>query len=90
MPNTGWEGFYPKAALGAFGILFTLLIGYFIWLGTTIVEVRSKVTGIEASVKHLEANMKIIDANRTERADEKSESNKQRIDALEEEGEGTE
>jgi hypothetical protein len=78
-----WVGFPQKAALGAFGILFTLLVGYFIWLGTTIVEVRQKVIAIEASVKAL-------NESRREQADAKAESNKQRIDALEEEGEGTE
>lgn len=83
MPNSGWAGFFPKAVLGACGILFTMLVGYFIWLGTTLVEVKQKVEAIDASVK-------ILNETRREQVEARSESNKQRIDALEEEGEGTE
>ena len=81
--NTGWEGFFPKVVLGAFGIIFTMLLAYFVWLGTAVVEVRAKVTAIEAAVTSL-------NISRQSGLDARAESNKRRIDALEEEGEGTE
>ena len=78
-----WSGFPQKAALGALGILFTVLVGYFIWLGTAMVEVRQKVTAIELTVKSLSETRRIAQQ-------EDQDSNAQRLDALEEEGEGTE
>lgn len=78
-----WAGFLPKLALGAFGIMFTILLGYFIWLGTTVIDVRSKVTAIEVAVKSL-------NATRARQLDSRADSNTQRLNALEEEGEGTE
>lgn len=83
MPNTGWTGFVPKLALGAAGILFALLVGYFIWLGTTLVTVKQDVAVIKGDVSSLK------EARERDTA-AKSESNKRRIDALEEEGAGTE
>ena len=81
-----WHGFLPKLALGAFGIMFTMLVGYFVWLGTAVVEVRAKVTNIEASVASLNRSVADLNQTRREQADAKSESNSARIGALEEEG----
>lgn len=82
-PKADWTGFPQKLVLGAFGILFTMLVTYFIWLGTEMVEVRQKVTSIES-------RLAVIDLRKDTDQLMKSESNKQRLDALEEEGTGTE
>lgn len=81
--SSGWTDFPQKMVLGAFGILFTMLVGYFIWLGTAMVEVRAKVIEIERRMTQL-------DIGKDRDALLKAESNRQRLDALEEEGQGTE
>lgn len=77
MPNSGWSGFVPKMTLGALGILFTLLVGYFIWLGTTLVTVKNKVANIE---------IQVISLNESRQAgtEQLSHENSQRITQLEE------
>lgn len=78
MAKSDWRGFPQKLALAAAGILFTILVSYFIWLGTAVTEVRYKVTTIEMTVKSL---------NDTRRREQQAgqHRNAQRIEALEEE-----
>lgn len=82
MPNSGWSGFFPKAALGAFGILFTLLVGYFVWLGTAVIEVREKAIIIEARLVNIEDGVNSLDESRRRRIDARIEQNRQRIGEL--------
>lgn len=76
MSENNWEGFPQKVALGALGIMFTVLIAYFVWLGTAMVEVRGKVTNIELAIKSLNETRQVT-------ASDKSENNSRRLDALE-------
>lgn len=76
MPNTGWEGFIPRMTLGALGILFAALVGYFIWLGTTLIAVRQDVATIKITVGSL-------DESRQTEIEQRSRINSQRLNELE-------
>lgn len=75
-PFDQWHGFGSKLLLGASGIIFTALLAYFIWLGTSVVRIDARTTSIEKSVASL------VEA-RTVGTARQSDENTQRINELE-------
>lgn len=62
--------------VGSYLVLFGALVGYFIWLGTTILDIRERVARIEVAAESLRAA-------RERAVDERANRNTRRIEHLE-------
>lgn len=70
------NGFAAKVLIILLGVLFSALLGFFIWLATTIIDIRERVVRIEVTAQTLAES-------RQRQLEQRAQHNSDRLDQLE-------